>query len=135
MLLLAALAGLVSGCAGGPAVPEAQTGTVTGHVILRTCGGAYRVDQNGCHVTPGSGVTLKFSQSSSFYSRSVKVDADGAYRIGLTSGTYSVSLTTPYGGSLSNSPAPMPHFSGPTGIVVSPGKTVTADYTETIELL
>jgi len=31
----------LSGCAAGPAIFGPSTGTVTGHVTLRACGGAY----------------------------------------------------------------------------------------------
>jgi transglutaminase-like putative cysteine protease len=48
-------------------------------------------------------------------------------------GTYRVKLET-FGSSLSTGPGPAPRFAGPAQIVVSAGKTVTADFSETIEL-
>ena len=132
-LMAIAMASLLSGCAGGPAIFGSQTGTVTGHVMTRACGGAYRVDQNACQATPRSGVQLTFSGHGST-PRTVGVDNGGAYRIDLAAGTYTVKVET-FGSSLSPIPGPTPRFSGPTQIVVSAGKTVTVDFTETVELL
>lgn len=132
-LIAIAVASLVSGCAAGSALFGNQTGTVTGHVMVRACGGANRADQNGCHVSARSGVRLTFSASSST-PRWVNVDNSGAYRIDLAAGTYRVKVET-FGSSLSTGPGPQPRFAGPEQIVVSAGKTVTADFVETVELL
>lgn len=131
-LIAAAVIALLSGCAAGPALFGTQTGTVTGHVTVRACGGAYRIGQTGCHVNPRSGVKLTFSTEGST-PRSVTVDNNGAYSITLPAASYRVKLET-FGSSLSTGPAPAPRFAGPAQIVVSAGKTVTADFTETIEL-
>jgi Carboxypeptidase regulatory-like domain len=122
---------MLSGCAGGPALFGSQTGTVSGHVTMRTCGGAYRVDQNGCQVTTGI-VRLVFSGGST--ARFVNTGNDGGYRIDLAPGTYGVKVEM-VGSSLSNGPGPQPRFAGPAQVVVSAGRTVTADFTATIELL
>ncbi|HEY9286563.1 MAG TPA: hypothetical protein VIT43_00915 [Candidatus Dormibacteraeota bacterium] len=132
-LIAVALLSLVSGCAAGPALFGSQTGTVIGHVMVRACGGANRDDQNGCHVSPRSGVRLTFSTDGST-PRSVDVDNSGAYTIDLRPGTYAVKLDV-FGSSLSTGPRPKPPFAGPSRVVVSAGKTVTADFTQTIELL
>jgi len=46
------LAIALTGCAAGPIVFGASTGTVNGHLQLRACGGAYRPEQTECPARP-----------------------------------------------------------------------------------
>lgn len=128
-----AMAIMLSGCAAGPALFGPQTGTVTGHVTVRACGGAYRPDQNACQPRPRPSVQLTFSKSGS-PPQSVDVDNNGAYTIELSPGTYTVKLAA-FGSSLSPDSGPVPHFVGPSHVTVSAGKTVRADFTQIVELL
>jgi hypothetical protein len=116
-LLVAALAG----CAGpGILTPN---GTVTGHVTVRTCGGAYRQGQNACSSRPLAGAHITFKLSGS--QMTATTDSAGAYRISLRPGTYDVTA---------DAQASM-HVSGPRQISVSAGTTATADFTYTLQLL
>jgi hypothetical protein len=133
VLLSGALSVVLSACSAGPALFGPQTGTVTGHVTSRACGGAYRLDQNPCQVSPRSGVQLRFAAKGSSL-KVTGVDNNGSYRIDLAPGSYAVTLET-FGSSLSNGTDRRPRFAGPSQITVSAGKTVTADFTETIQLL
>jgi hypothetical protein len=132
-LMTIAMACLVSGCAAGPALFGSQTGTVTGHVTLRACGGAHRADQNGCHVGPAEGVELIFSDGSQ-QGRTVRTDAGGNYHTELAPGSYRVLVGFKNPG-LAQASGSSPRFSGPSTVSVTAGKTVTADFTGTIELL
>jgi hypothetical protein len=104
-------------------------GTATGHVQLRACGGAYRPGQTSCPTHPYAGVTLTFTLASAAgtgSSQAVTTDSSGSYRIDLKPGTYSVRASGPgdQSGGL-----------GAREVVVAAGKTVTADFVYTIQLL
>jgi hypothetical protein len=127
-LIACLLAAAVAGCAGGPSIPGASTGTVTGHVELRACGGAYRVEQTGCPTQPYADLTLTFTPVSSAGSaQAVTTDSNGSYRVDLKPGTYTVqaSRATNRAGTLG----------GPRQVVVTAGTTVTADFVYTIQML
>jgi hypothetical protein len=91
-LISCLLAATLAGCGGGASLFSPATGTVTGHVQIRACGGAYRID-----LKPGS--------------YRVHATEEGSTRQGFAG------------------------FSGPTTVTVVAGKTVTADFTYTIQLL
>jgi carboxypeptidase family protein len=136
--LLAIIAGLLCGCAATPASLGPATGTVTGHVMVRACGGAYRLDQNGCRVGPAEGAQVTFVLAGSTARATASTDASGAYRLSLKPGTYGVQVEqqgmpspVPAGGSFGSSHG----YAGPSQVTVAAGRTVTADFTETIELL
>jgi len=130
------LAALLSGCSPGTGIFGASTGTVTGHVLVRACGGAYRPDQTGCPAHPDAGVRLTFLLDPAHAQGSATIattDANGAYRVVLSPGTYTVRATLP---SASSTAASAPgRFGGPTHVTVTADKTVTADFVYTIELL
>jgi Carboxypeptidase regulatory-like domain len=129
----------VSGCAGGPALFGPSTGTVTGHVTLRACGGAYRAEQAGCPAQPLAGATVAFRLTSGgdTSARTVVTDAGGAYRVELAPGVYTVTLTSiGHGPAALSPPAIAPAVgSAPRQVTVVAGKTVTADFTYTIQLM
>jgi hypothetical protein len=128
-LVACLLAAVLAGCGAGPSLFGPSTGTVTGHVQLRACGGAYRQGQTSCPTHPYSGVTLRFTLASAAATASdqaITTDSSGSYRIDLKPGTYSVRASGPgdQAGSI-----------GPRELVVTAGKTVTADFVYTIQLL
>ena len=136
--LLAMIVLMLCGCAAGPAIFRPSTGTVAGHVAIRACGGAYRMDQMGCRVNPAAAARLTFVPSDGSPSATGTTDLSGAYRVALKPGTYSVQLVL----HTSGSPSPAIQrgttsrgYIGPKQVDVSAGKTVTADFTYTIELL
>ena len=129
----------LSGCAGGPALFGPATGTVSGHVALRACGGAYRPEQASCPAQPMAGaiVSIRPTSGGGTPERTVATDAGGTYRVELTPGTYNVTLTsTGHGSQAFSPPAIAPAVgSAPRQVTVVAGKTVTADFTYTIELM
>jgi hypothetical protein len=127
-LIIGLLAAALAGCGGAPSWFGPSTGTVTGHVQLRTCGGAYRAEQTGCPTHPYAGVTLTFGpQAGTGSDQAVTTDSSGSYRIDLKPGTYTVRGSGPgdHAGGLS----------GPRQVVVTAGTSVTADFVYTIRLL
>ena len=143
-LLAALLAAFLSACSAGSALFGPSTGTVTGHAQFRACGGANRPEQTGCPSRPYAGVTLTFQRTSGAANgpeKKVTTDANGAYRVDLAPGTYSVRAAGPF------TSATLPNaqsfadaqgaggFGGPRQVVVTAGKTVTADFVYTIQLL
>jgi Carboxypeptidase regulatory-like domain len=129
-LVACVLATLLAGCGAGPSLFGASTGTVTGHVQIRACGGAYRPGQTTCPTHPYVGVTLTFSltpPTGAGSQKAVTTDSSGSYRIDLGPGTYTVRASGPgdqAGG-----------LGGPSQVGVAAGKTVTADFVYTIQLL
>jgi hypothetical protein len=124
-LLACLLVALLAGCGSGPSLFGPSAGTVTGHVQLRACGGAYRPGQTGCPTQPYADVTLTFTGIGSDHA--VTTDSSGSYRIDLKPGTYTVQasgLRKPAGG-----------LAGSRQVVVTAGKTLTADFVYTIQLL
>jgi hypothetical protein len=77
-----------------------------------------------------AGATLTFQPTAAGSTSKLTTDSSGAYRIDLKPGTYRVHATEE--GSTRQGFA---GFSGPTTITVVAGKTVTADFTYTIQLL
>jgi hypothetical protein len=127
----------VSGCAGGPALFGPSTGTVTGHVSVRVCGGAYRLDQTGCSTRPVADAIVSFrliSANGAAPEQTAVTDASGAYIIKLTPGTYTVTLSAARVAVLGSS-RPSAGKTASRQVTVSAGKTVTADVTFTIQLL
>jgi hypothetical protein len=129
-LIACLLAATLTGCAGGGSLFAPATGTVTGHVQVRACGGAYRPEQTGCPVQPMAGARLTFQLVDSSNTSTATTDSSGAYRIDLRSGSYSVQVM--------EEPAAkrgFAGFAGPRTVTVVAGKTLTADFTYTILLL
>jgi hypothetical protein len=128
-LIACLLATVLAGCGASPSF-QRTLGTVTGHVQIRACGGAYRPGQTSCPTHAYAGVTLRFALTSPTRTGSeaaVTTDSSGSYRIDLGSGTYSVRASGPgdQAGALG----------GPREVVVAAGQTVTADFVYTIQLL
>jgi hypothetical protein len=140
-LIASVLATILSACSAGPALFGPSTGTVTGNVQFRACGGANRPEQTGCPSHPYAGVTLTFALSPSAgqgSEKTVTTDNKGSFRIELAPGTYSVkasAATAAKAQSVPNSQAAAGGFGGPRQVVVTAGKTVTADFAYTIQLL
>ena len=121
------LAIVFSACAGGPAIFGPSTGTVSGHVSVRACGGAYRLDQPGCPTQPVAGARVRFrlaSPNGTQSDRTATTDAAGAYTIALPPSSYTVTVTT------TSNMSPKPRQ-----VTVLAGKSVTVDFVYTIELL
>ena|ERR1700730_3225980 len=129
-LLACLLAATLAGCGGLASWFAPATGTVTGHVQIRACGGANRPQQTGCPAQPMAGAALTFQPVGAASPSKITTDSSGAYRIDLKPGTYRVHATEQ--GSTRQGFA---GFSGPTTVTVGAGKTVTADFTYTIQLL
>lgn len=129
-LIACLLAATLSGCAGGASFFAPATGTVTGHVQIRACGGAYRPEQSGCPVQPMAGVRLTFRSTNDSKPSTVTTDSSGAYRIDLKPGRYTVQVAEE-GAARRGFAA----FAGPTTVTVTAGETVTADFVYTIQLL
>ncbi len=141
-LIAFGLAAILSACSAGTAAFSPSTGTVAGHVEVRTCGGVYRPDQSGCPSHPYAGVRLIFSQSPAAgkaSEKTVTTDGNGAYRIDLAPGTYTVGASaasaSPPSQSFADSQAAPGGFGGPRQVVVIAGKTVKADFVYTIQLM
>ncbi len=129
-LVACLLAATLCGCAAGGSFFGPASGTLTGHVQIRACGGAYRPEQTGCPARPMVGATLTFQLTGTTSASTITTDSSGAYRIDLKPGTYSVQVTEQ--GSATRGFA---GFAGPRTVTVVAGKTVIADFTYTIQLL
>jgi hypothetical protein len=145
ILAVVPMAILLSSCAGGAFLAAPATGKVTGHVEVRVCGGAYRLDQPACQAHAAAGIVLSFHPVTASGTQSdghATTDAKGAYTITLAPGTYSVNPATAE--AYATGPAPQAFvgsamaprgFDGPRQVTVIAGKTVTADFAYLIELL
>lgn len=128
------LAIALTACGAGP-----STGTVTGHVQLRVCGGAYRPDQTSCPSHPMADATLAFQLVGASNSSTAITDSAGAYRIDLKPGTYSARVmemrfaTTQQPGAFADNPA-VDGSRGPNTVTVVAGKTATEDFSFTIQM-
>jgi hypothetical protein len=129
-LIACLLAATLAGCGGGASFFAPATGTVTGHVQIRACGGAYRPEQSGCPAQPMAGARLTFQLIGSSSPSTVTTDSSGAYRIGLKPGSYSVQVMEEAAAKRG-----FAGFSGPRTVTIVAGKTVTADFAYTIQLL
>jgi hypothetical protein len=119
-LLAIALGIVLSSCAAGPALFGPSTGTVSGTVTLRTCGGAYREGQTACHTAPASRVEVTFRLIGTTTTTAASTDSAGRYRIALKPGTYD---------------AVVGNHGGAKRITVVGGKSLTVDLAYTIQLL
>jgi len=128
-LIACLLVTVLAGCGAAPSLFGPTTGTVTGHVQLRACGGAYRAEETSCPTHPYAGVTLTFALASAptTSGQAVTTDSSGSYRIDLKPGTYTVRASGPSDQSGG--------LAGGREVVVAAGKTVTADFVYTIHLL
>jgi hypothetical protein len=128
-LIVTLLTMVLAGCGAAPSF-QRTLGTVTGHVQIRACGGAYRPGQTSCPTHAYAGVTLTFAltaPSGTGSQSAVTTDSSGSYRIDLGPGRYTVRASGPgdQAGALG----------GPREVVVAAGQTVTADFVYTIQLL
>ena len=122
-----AFALLLTGCGGPGVLTPRPAGTVTGHVTVRACGGAYRSDDvSPCPARPVAGATLTFQSNGTSTPVTVTTDSEGAYHIDLPAGSYAVSL---------NGAGKSSHLAGPRQVTVTAGKTVIADYSYVVQLL
>jgi len=129
-LVACLLGAALCGCGAGPLPVAPVTGTVTGHVQIRACGGAYRPEQTGCPARPMAGAKLTFQSIDATSTSTTATDSSGAYRIDLKPGTYSVQVMEQGSGQRG-----FAGFAGPRTVSVAAGRTVTADFTYTIQLL
>lgn len=133
------LAVALAACGAGPPVPGPTTGTVSGHLQVRACGGAYRPEQTACPTSPMVGATLGFEQLDTSSPATAMTDSAGAYRIDLKPGTYRVHLVAFVWAALATSPTAspvvVPGSSEPRTVTVVAGKTVTEDFTYTIQMM
>jgi hypothetical protein len=99
-------------------------------VQIRTCGGVYRPEQTGCPAQPMAGARLTFHLINTSDVSRVTTDSSGGYRIDLKPGSYTVQVMD--NGAEKRGFA---GFAGPQTVIVVAGKTVTADFAYTIQLL
>ncbi|GAC1478420.1 MAG: hypothetical protein PVSMB9_00870 [Candidatus Dormibacteria bacterium] len=125
VLIWLSIAVTLAGCAGSPLV-AAKTGTVSGHVSTRACGGANRETVGFCQFQPAAGMTLSFRGVTDGKVRMASADARGFYTISLPAGTYQVGP---------RDPIPAVSRAGPRLLTVMAGQSVTADFSYTIQLL
>ena len=112
----------LAGCA-APGVFGAPTGTVSGHVFIRTCGGpmpAEGTPTRACVPRPLP-TTVRFEPAGGGPALTVATDPCGAYSIALPAGTYSARVSEPAA-------------TGRT-VVVSAGQVSRLDFTIDVELL
>jgi Carboxypeptidase regulatory-like domain len=129
-LIACLLTTVLAGCGAGPSLFGSSTGTVTGHVQIRACGGAYRLGQDTCPTHPYAGVRLTFTvtpPTGTGSEEAATTDSNGAYHVDLKPATYTVRA--------SGSGDQAGRLAGPGQVVVAAGKTVTADFVYTIQLL
>ncbi len=101
--------------------PDSQTGIVTGHVMIRACGGA-----PGCHPGAAQGAAVMFLRESG-QPTTATVDENGRYHIDLPAESYDVTVGFISAG-LPNGGGWVTRFTGPTHLTVIAGKTVTGDF-------
>ena len=118
---------LLTACGGPGGLTPRSTGTVTGHVISRVCGGAYRAqaEETPCAMRAMPDAKLTFKLLNSSTTATATSDSSGAYRADLPPGTYTVEVTS----------SGSSRFTGPKQVTVIAGQTITADFTFVIELL
>ena len=123
-----ALGSLLAGCGAvsGTALPT--PGRVVGHVTVRACGGANR-DQAGCQAYPSPGVQLAFTDAHGAYTSRATSDQNGGYAINLPGGRYQVTIEP------GDSAGPRLDHGPPQFVTVVAGKTLTADFAYTVQLL
>jgi hypothetical protein len=138
-LVACLLAAVLCGCGAGAALVGPSTGTVSGHVLVRACGGANRTGASACQAQPYAGGALEFQltpPTGKGSDRLVTTDASGHYSIVLQPGTWTV---TPVASASSQQLPRLPAFAGAIGVprqvTVSAGKTLTVDFAYTIELM
>jgi hypothetical protein len=139
-LLVGLLALALSGCAASAGALGPQTGTVTGHVFVRVCGGAAPVDQKweGCKPQPATGVAVVLEPQAGGRALTATTGSEGAYSIKVPVGTYLVHLGSrqPTASSqvLVDRAMAMSRI-GPQAVTLGAGQTVTADFTIVFELM
>jgi hypothetical protein len=144
-LVVATLALALSGCAAAGAFSP-QTGTVTGHVQIRTCGGpmpAQGQPSQPCTPRPMASVVVSFAPTSGGSAVTAVTDAAGAYSVSLKAGTYVAQVTQASAAQASASgsrggPAYAPMMATPfekKTVTVTAGQTVTADFIVSIQLM
>ena len=140
-LIACLLAIALTACGAGPAVLGPATGTVSGHLQLRACGGAYRPEQTACPTSPMVGATLGFELLGSASPATITTDSAGAYRIDLNPGTYRVRLMegaafrADYGAAFTDSQAAGSGFAESRTVTVVAGKSVTEDFIFAIQMM
>jgi hypothetical protein len=138
------LAIALTACGAGPPILGPTTGTVSGHLQLRACGGANRPEQTACPTSPMSDATLEFQLVGGSSSSTATTNSAGAYRIDLKPGTYRVRLMEGAGfrtGFLSDSGLTLAHSQAAGSglaesrtVTVVAGKSVTEDFFYTIQM-
>ena len=138
-LIACLLAVALTACGAGPPILGPTTGTVSGHLQLRACGGAYRPEQTACPTSPLVDAILSFEPVAGSSPATATSDSAGAYRIDLKPGTYRVHLVAFRWAALATSPTASPvavrGSSEPRTVTVVAGKTVTEDFTYTIQVV
>ena len=120
---------VLTGCAAFTGTSSPSSGRLAGHVTVRACGGANTENQTGCQPHPSPGVTLVFKEAASGRLSHTTTDATGGYAITLSPGSYEVTIQP--GDSLGT----MRDHGPPRQVTVVAGKTTTADFAYTIQLL
>lgn len=136
------LAIALTACGAGPPILGPTTGTVSGHLQLRACGGANRPEQTACPTSPMSDATLEFQLVGGSSSSTATTNSAGAYRIDLKPGTYRVRLMEGAGFRILSDPgltfahsqAAGSGFADSRTVTVVAGKTLTEDFIYTIQM-
>lgn len=115
----------VAGCAGSP-LDAAKTGTVSGHVSTRACGGANRENVAGCQFKPAAGMKLSFRSMVDGRVRTATTDARGFYSISLPPGKYGVEP---------GDPIPAAFRERERILTVTSGQSLSADFSYTVQLV
>ncbi|HET9847848.1 MAG TPA: carboxypeptidase-like regulatory domain-containing protein [Candidatus Dormibacteraeota bacterium] len=117
------LVGAALAACSGPGIFAPSSGKVSGHVLIRACGGANRPDQPGCPSHPFAGARISFNSGGTVVTATA--DSQGAYQVQLRPGTYSAQVNA----------EPFSRVAGPRQVTVTAGKSVTADFTYVVQLL
>jgi hypothetical protein len=139
-LLVGPLALALSGCAASAAGLGPQTGSVTGHVFVRACGGPAPTIElsGGCKAQPVTGVAIVLESQGSGQALTATTGSGGSYTIKVPVGTYVVHLglrqPTASSQALVDRAMAMSRI-GPQAVTVGAGQTVTADFTIVFELM
>jgi hypothetical protein len=128
-LAAVALGTVLAGCGAVGGTSSPSPGRVVGHVTVRVCGGANREYQAGCQAYPSPGVTLAFTDALGAHGSQATSDRSGGYAVNLPAGRYEVTIEP------GDSAGPRLDHGPPQFVTVTAGKTLTADFAYTVQLL
>jgi Carboxypeptidase regulatory-like domain len=122
-LLFGILLLTLSGCAAARALVGGSgttTGTISGHIQVRACGGA-AVAEGTCPATPIPGVVVQVQAQGGGQPITATTDSTGTYRVRAAPGSYVVRLDS----------QSLLGLAGSRQVTVGAGQTISADFTLT----